>query len=147
MSPEFRAIVEQLHEKCERLMAADPYGKGMTLPVKGVYLFRENGVDLYVGRSNNIPRRYDNHRRGTVNQAAFAGLLAREELGIKRTYEPGAKVRASEPKFVEAFRKGKERVSAMEFRAVEENEQIRQALLEIYCAVTLGTRYNGFGTH
>jgi hypothetical protein len=35
----------------------------------------------------------------------------------------------------------------MEFRAVEECDQTRQALLEIYCAAALSTRYNDFGTH
>ena len=29
----------------------------------------------------------------------------------------------------------------------EETDQNRQALLEIYCAVVLGTPYNDFGTH
>ena len=32
----------------------------------------------------------------------------------------------------------------MEFRYVEETDPTRQALLEIYCAFALGTRYNDF---
>jgi hypothetical protein len=39
------------------------------------------------------------------------------------------------------------RIRAMEYRYVEETDQNRQALLEIYCAVVLGTPYNDFGTH
>ena len=35
----------------------------------------------------------------------------------------------------------------MEYRYVEETDQIRQALLEIYCSVALDTPYNDFGTH
>jgi hypothetical protein len=35
----------------------------------------------------------------------------------------------------------------MEYRYVEEANQNRQALLEIYCAVVLNTPYNDFGTH
>jgi hypothetical protein len=46
-----------------------------------------------------------------------------------------------------AFKRAKTRVSAMEFRAVEEPNQNRQALLEIYCAITLETPFNDFGTH
>ena len=35
----------------------------------------------------------------------------------------------------------------MEYRYVEEADQNRHALLEIYCAVVLATPYNHFGTH
>jgi hypothetical protein len=35
----------------------------------------------------------------------------------------------------------KARIRAMEYRYVEERKQNRQALLEIYCAVVLGTPY------
>ena len=35
----------------------------------------------------------------------------------------------------------------MEYRYVEEENQNKQALLEIYCAVVLETPYNDFGTH
>jgi hypothetical protein len=43
--------------------------------------------------------------------------------------------------------KGKDRIRAMDFRAVEETDQTRQTLLEVYCAVVLETPYNDFGTH
>jgi hypothetical protein len=52
-----------------------------------------------------------------------------------------------DPVFAAAFREAKERIRAMEYRYVEEREQNRQALLEIYCAVVLSTPYNDFGTH
>ena len=45
------------------------------------------------------------------------------------------------------FETAKARVRAMEFRAVEERDQTRQALLEIYCAIALQTPYNNFGNH
>ncbi len=46
-----------------------------------------------------------------------------------------------------AFNAAKKRVRAMEFRAVEESDQTKQALLEVYCAITLKTPHNDFGTH
>ena len=49
--------------------------------------------------------------------------------------------------FVFAFKSAKKRIRTMEYRYVEELNQNRQALLEIYCAVVLGTPYNNFGTH
>ena len=35
----------------------------------------------------------------------------------------------------------------MDLRYVEETDQVRQCLLEIYAAVVLDTPYNSFGTH
>jgi len=51
-----------------------------------------------------------------------------------------------DPAFAAAFSAAKQ-LRAMEFRYVEETDQNRQALLEIYCAVVLDTPYNDFGTH
>lgn len=52
-----------------------------------------------------------------------------------------------DPVFAAAFSAAKERIRQMEYRYVEEVDQNRQALLEIYCAVVLATPYNDFGTH
>jgi len=49
--------------------------------------------------------------------------------------------------FAEAFKSAKERIRTMEYRYVEERDQNRQALLEIYCAIVLSTPYNDFKTH
>jgi hypothetical protein len=51
------------------------------------------------------------------------------------------------PEFAEAFTAAKARIREMEYRYVEETDQNRQALLEIYSAVVLATPYNDFGTH
>ena len=87
----------------------------------------------------------------TSKQAAFAFLLAREATGRTRaSYRTGADSRAGlmlDPAFAAAFYGAKQRIKAMEYRYVEEADQNRQALLEIYCAVVLGTPYNDFGTH
>ena len=50
-------------------------------------------------------------------------------------------------KFKKAFDEARQRIREMEFRYVEESDSIRQALLEIYCAVKLNTEYNKFETH
>jgi hypothetical protein len=52
-----------------------------------------------------------------------------------------------DPLFAAAFAAAKQRIRGMEYRYVEEADQNRQALLEIYCAVVLATPYNDFGTH
>jgi len=123
------------------------------MPRAGVYLFTENGRHLYVGRSNDLRGRHGRHCRpgATARQAAFAFLLAREFTGfMKASYKAGENSRAGLMKkrdFVAAFNAAKERIKRMEYRYVEENDQTRQALLEIYCSVVLATPYNSFKTH
>lgn len=119
----------------------------------GVYLFTEAGRHLYVGRSNVLRKRYGRHCRpgATFKQAAFAFQLAREETGQTRaSYKPGELSRAglmTDPRFANAFAEAKERIRKMDYRFVEESDQNRQALLEIYCAIVLETPYNDSGTH
>ncbi|MGO9397349.1 MAG: hypothetical protein ACLP19_05810, partial [Xanthobacteraceae bacterium] len=103
--------------------------------------------------SNDLRGRYGRHCRpgATYRQAAFAFQLARKITGnIKAAYRAGTGSRAGlmlDPAFAAAFVAAKERIRAMEYRYVEEADQNRQALLEIYCAIVLGTPYNDFGTH
>ena len=121
--------------------------------VRGVYLFSENGRHLYVGRTNDVKARYSGHCRPGAHHgiAAFAFRLARESTGqLKPTYRPGAGSRsalAADPEFKLAFLEAKARVRAMDFRYVDEPDPVRQAVLEIYCAVALETPYNDFDNH
>ena len=156
MNPKFAALVEALAPKLERLLAMPPLTYGAlpaAMPKSGVYLFTESGRHLYVGRSNVLAGRYGRHCRpgATHRQAAFAFQLAREATGkTKASYRPGEGSRAGlmfDPAFAAAFAAAKERIRKMEYRYVEEADQNRQALLEIYCAVALETPYNDFGTH
>jgi hypothetical protein len=150
MNTHFRKTVESLHPTFELLMEANPYAIGATLPKQGVYLFSENGKALYVGRSNNISQRRKQHtgRSAQTNQAALATLIARDETKRRIDYRKGARQRLlADLEFMEAFEKAKDRVRMMDFRAVGERDQTRQALLEVYCAIALETPYNDFGTH
>jgi hypothetical protein len=152
----FAVLVEHLAPKLARLRAAAPLRYGAlprNMPKSGVYLFTESGRHLYVGRSNDLRGRYGRHCRpgATHRQAALAFLLAREATGrTVAAYRAGADSRAGlmlSPAFAAAFEAAKERIRAMEYRYIEEENQNRQALLEIYCAVVLETPYNDFATH
>ena len=156
MDPKFAALVETLAPKLEQLLAIPPltyWALPRDVPQSGVYLFTEGGRHLYVGRSNALRRRYSFHCRpgASHQQATFAFLLAREATGhTEATYRAGAGSRTGlllDPVFAQAFLAAKERIRKMEYRYVEEADQNRQALLEIYCAVVLATPYNDFGTH
>ena len=156
MHPKFAGLVDTLAPKLDALLAMPPLRYGhlpINMPKSGVYLFSENGKHLYVGRSNTLRDRYSRHCRSgaTHQQAAFAFQLAREVTDkTVAAYRPGAGSRDGlmlDPVFADAFSKAKERIRAMEYRFVEETDQNRQALLEIYCAIALQTPYNDFGTH
>ena len=51
------------------------------------------------------------------------------------------------PEFSAAFDLAKTRIRDMDIRFVSEPDPLKQALLEIYAAVALRTRYNDFDTH
>ena len=95
MDAKFVQAVESLHPKFEQLMASPPHSPGAHLPQRGVYVFLEGGQALYVGRSNNIPRRFRDHRgkASGSNKAAFAMLIARRKLGLTADYHPGSGTR------------------------------------------------------
>jgi hypothetical protein len=156
MDARFGALVETLAPKLELLIRCPPLSYGelpRDMPLSGVYLFSEEGRHLYVGRSNGLRSRYGRHCRpgATHRQAAFAFLLARESTGrTKASYKAGTDSRAGlmlDPGFEQARRDAKKRIREMQYRFVEETDQNRQALLEIYCAIVLATPYNDFGTH
>jgi hypothetical protein len=144
VDPKFAAVVESLQPALDRLKSMQPLVSPLPIRVRGVYLFSEGGRHLYVGRSNNIGQRLRQHRQPSSqhNQAVFAFKLAREKTGkVVASYRVGPNGRAGligDPEFSEAFNRAKARVRAMEVRYVEEDDQTRQALLELYCAIALG---------
>ena len=155
LHPSFVHIVESLQPSFEKLIAQSPIKPvklAPGLPSAGVYLFTEAGRHLYVGRSNNLRRRMQRHGSAgaTYKQAAFAFRLAREQTGkLKATYKTeGSRAHLMEdPDFALAFDNAKRRICGMDLRFVEEPNPLRQAVLEMYVAVALGTPYNDFDNH
>lgn len=156
MDTRFAALINNLHPLFERLLATPPVTEGglpPDMPQGGVYLFSEGPRHLYAGRSNRMRKRYGEHSRpgSQHNQAVFAFRLAREGTGLSiPAYRPGEGSRTGligQAGFSEAFTLAKVRVRRMDYRWVEERDQTRQALLELYCAIALGCPYNDFNTH
>jgi len=83
--------------------------------------------------------------------AAFAFKLAREATGCHMaSYKSDENSRTNlmlNADFSLAFNEAKARIRQMDYRYVEEVDQNRQALLEIYVTVVLATPYNDFNTH
>jgi len=122
------------------------------LPKAGVYLFSERDHHLYVGRSNSIRKRLQQHCRdgSRHNSAPFAFRLAREACNVEQATYKSEGSRADllrDPGFASAFKEAKARLRAMQIRVVEESNPLRQALLEMYIAVSLAAPYNNFDNH
>lgn len=119
MHEKFRQLTERLHEKYEALMQSDPL-RAEKLPSKGygagVYTFSDNGKVIYVGRTNNVKKRFSQHTGDGAkhNQAALAFKFARQILNIpKPTYKPDEYSRANlmlSEKFMETFLSQKRRL-------------------------------------
>jgi len=157
MDKVFREHVESLHPAVERLLKCTSFKfaglpRPNEMPKAGVYLFTEGGVHLYVGRSNNIRRRLQDHCRASSGhgKAAFAFLLARiDHSALAPSYRAGdgrAQLEAN-PEFNQKFAAAKHRLRSMEIRVVEARHPVQQALLEIYVAISLPTKHNDFDNH
>lgn len=151
MNETFRQHVEQLHAKFEALMAMTPVAF-TALPKSadqsGIYLLTEGDQHLYIGRSRKIRSRLRMHV-GHYAGASFAVKLARHATGRPSSYSTKDSVKEllKDPAFSAAFDAAKKRIREMRIRYVEEPDSYRQALLEIYATLALGTRYNDFDTH
>jgi hypothetical protein len=92
-----------------------------------------------------MPTRIRNHCGGTHRQAAFAFKLAREETGFRNpTYQQvGSRDDLmTKVEFVAAFQRAQARIRNMSLRFTQEEDPLRQCLLEVYVSVVLGTPYN-----
>lgn len=144
MEPSYRALISMKAVAVAALPAS--------VPTRGVYLFSEDGRHLYVGRSNRIRGRLQDHCRpgSNHNKATFAFRIARAETGfLTATYstEGSRSDLERKPGFAEAFIAAKARIKNMDVRFVKEAEPMRQALLEMYVALSLETPYNDFENH
>ena len=155
MHEHFRQYTESLQPSFEALLQSAPFtfcSLPKNLPKAGVYLFTEGDNHLYVGRTNGLRKRLQQHcRPGSAhNSAPFAFRLAREARNVmKATYKTeGSRAQLiKEAAFAEAFTAAKGRLRAMHVRVVEESNPLRQALLEMYVAVVLEAPYNDFDNH
>jgi len=155
MDPGFKSLVESLHESFQELIQMKPVTTASlprNAPKMCVYLFSEGDRHLYAGRTNSFKQRMGGHSRPSSghNSAVFAFKLAREKTGnVEATYAKEGSRTALEnnPVFAGAFTEAKARVRSMDLRFIEEQDQLRQALLEIYVSAVLKTPYNDFETH
>ena len=151
----FKGYIESLEPSFQRLMNMEPVSVA-TLPSEtpkaGIYLFSELGENLYVGRTNTMRKRLQNHCRPSSghNSATFAFRLTRQITGMTQaTYTAKGSRQELERDliFSPVFIEQKNRVRKMNVQFVSEPDPMRQALLEMYVAVSLGTPHNDFDNH
>lgn len=155
VNQKFRKLVEDLEPTFQALVQKRPVTSAALprdLPKRGVYLFSEAEKHLYVGRTDNLRRRIQDHCRESSNhnKATFAFRIARRETGRTEASYSTSGSRGeleTDPVFGPAFGRAKARIRSMDFRFVEEGDPTRQALLEIYAATVLETPFNDFENH
>jgi hypothetical protein len=152
MDERFREHVESLAPKLTALLAMQPVtatALPRKMPARGIYLFSEGDMHLYVGRSNTLRRRLPNHCRPGSNhrKAAFAFRLARQKTGKTHKASGTRAELTQDSTFDQAFQDAKARIRQMQVRFVEEVDATRQCLLEAYAAIVLDTPFNDFDNH
>ena len=149
----FAAQIEKVQASFQRLMETAPVRmdehRSSTLRKAGVYVISEQGRALYVGRTRDLRRRLNDHCSSSVYKAALAVRMARWETGLRASYKREHSARhlyKTDEVFRAAFDSARQRISAMRVQYVVEEDDVCQALLEIYAAVQLDTPYNSFRT-
>ena len=120
------------------------------IPKSGIYVFYREGRPLYVGRSNRLKERIQEHGRPSSDHysATLAFNIAKEKVNYKSEHRLATRNDLEKaPGFEKAFFLARRQVAEMQIKVVEIEDQITQALFEFYAAVTLNTQYNDFGTH
>lgn len=165
---EWAKVEAKLPGYLEALLASEAFGRGpgRKPPPRehGVYLFSEAGDHLYVGRCglteraakskegmghSNFRTRLAGHTRPSSahNQASFAWRLAVKAVDGRFEGLPTTRAELEhDRRFREEFVRQKERVSAMEFRAVTITDNFESYVFEPYAALMLGTAHNSWAT-
>jgi len=155
MNNAFKELIDSLEPQLQELMHMEPIQYShlpREIPQRGIYLFSDGSNHLYVGRTNSIRKRLQNHCRpsGSHNSATFAFRVARGDTQMVRASYQALGSRNElcvHPVFGPAFIAAKARVAGMDIRYVREDDTVRQALLEIYVATVLATPFNDFDNH
>ena len=152
MNERFKKLIDRMPSQLQLLLeqpliVIDEIGITQ-VPQKGVYVFFEDNKPIYVGRSNRLKKRLKEHSQRSSDHysATLAFRIAKQNtstLQKKQTNEQLMKNRD----FVEGFEAAKGRIARTKIRFIEIEDQIEQALFEIYASLALGTELNDFGTH
>lgn len=153
MNKTFSDIIDLLPELQEQLVNFSQRHRENLgrIPKSGIYVFYENGTPMFVGRTNSMKDRIMTQGRqgSNHNSAPLAFLMARkaaEEKGIDVTGRTRGNLE-KDPIFKDLFIQSKKRVSEMLIRLVPVEDQVTQAIFQVYASMELNTQFNDFKTH
>jgi hypothetical protein len=151
MNLKFKEIIDQFPRLMEELTISPFITKSdlKDLPEHGIYVFYENGIPMYVGRSERLKSRLKEHSQQSSGHtsATFAFNIAKQdakESGIDIN-KPRRDLERN-PQFAQKYKDAKDRVSKMQIKAIEIDDPVEQTLFEVYAALELGTN-NEWRTH
>lgn len=153
MSQEWNGLIQEMPTLLKSLMSQPlrPWNDRGILPQKGVYVFYEDEKPIYVGRTNNMSQRLQQHCNPSSGHtsATFAFNIAkREALKGGMNIQMTRTQLQVDPAFSKLYLKARARVARMPVRVIEINDPIVQTLFEVYAVIYLNTReYNDFDTH
>jgi predicted GIY-YIG superfamily endonuclease len=115
---------------------------------KGVYVFLEKDIAVYIGKTDDLGRRLSEHvRAGSKNNDAnFAYKLAKLEWkqNNKTAQKITRKILEATESFKPHFDKAKKSVADMQMQFVVINDPYHQYLFEFWLAIKLKTKHNQF---
>ena len=143
--------------KSSELLHRDRRGQLPQVPDRGIYVFHLGDNPVYVGSTDRMRRRLQEHgrRSSTHNSAtlafAMASLIAADQEMDSIDAFSRDKLQ-HDPEFKKWFDATNEMVRSMGIRVVEVNDPIEQAVFEVYAALELGTTreqgyFNDFENH
>ena len=140
--------------KSDKLRSRDALGK---LPEQGIYVFYVGDKPIYVGRTDRMRQRLQEHGRpgSGHNSATLAFAMAfriAADQGMDSIDAFSRDKLQHDPEFKKWFDATNEMVRSMGIRVVEVNDPIEQAVFEVYAALELGTTreqgyFNDFENH
>ena len=155
MNERFKELTDGMPSRLQSLLeqpliAIDDIGI-TKVPQKGVYVFFEGNKPIYVGRSNRLKDRLKEHSQGgsAHYSATLAVIIAKKNtstLQIKERKQTNEQLMKNRD-FVEEFIAAKDRIARAKIRFIEIEDQIEQAIFEIYASLALDTELNDFDTH
>ena len=144
MNEKFQIIADKMLKLLEALENEPPVTRQSlnNIPEKGVYIFYENGEAMYVGRSNRSLKRRIQQYIHSKPPMGFARKLG-EDIKREKEGEIHEKITKENPYFEEA----RSRISQMQIKTVQIDDQKEQAFFELYAQIALKPKYNDFDTH
>ena len=155
MNERFKKVVAKMPLYLKSLLERPPITIdeiGITdMPQKGVYVLFEDDKAIYVGRSNRMKERLKEHSQKSSDHysATLAFRVAKQEYlnSHKEGKRPTNELLMKDSIFRGKFEAAKGRIAKTRIRFIEIEDQIEQAVFEIYASLELDTELNDFGTH